>query len=166
MDDYLMHYGVLGMKWGIRKYQNEDGSLTEAGKQHYSSKYSPEQIRRDRKVYGNRGVERINKRMKYDLDSISGARSAEADRISKARRTAVVTGNIGRTLGSIAGGVGGYVIGKKVVSKYVNDPVVSSLAAPAIATGMASIGNYLGSTLGKNAGMNVYGYKGNKFRYS
>lgn len=27
-----MHYGVLGMKWGVRRYQNEDGSLTEAGK--------------------------------------------------------------------------------------------------------------------------------------
>lgn len=31
----LAHYGVLGMKWGMRRYQNEDGSLTAAGKQHY-----------------------------------------------------------------------------------------------------------------------------------
>lgn len=32
----LMHYGVLGQKWGIRRYQNEDGSLTSAGKRRYS----------------------------------------------------------------------------------------------------------------------------------
>ena len=31
-NDFIMHYGIKGMKWGIRRYQNEDGTLTEAGK--------------------------------------------------------------------------------------------------------------------------------------
>lgn len=30
--DELYHYGILGMKWGFRRYQNKDGSLTPAGK--------------------------------------------------------------------------------------------------------------------------------------
>ena len=35
-DNYLEHHGILGMKWGVRRYQNEDGSLTDAGKRRYS----------------------------------------------------------------------------------------------------------------------------------
>lgn len=29
---YLAHHGILGMKWGVRRYQNADGTLTNAGK--------------------------------------------------------------------------------------------------------------------------------------
>lgn len=34
----LQHHGILGMKWGVRRYQNKDGSLTAAGKKRYSAK--------------------------------------------------------------------------------------------------------------------------------
>lgn len=37
-DSDLQHYGVLGMKWGVRKYQNKDGSLTAAGQKRYGYK--------------------------------------------------------------------------------------------------------------------------------
>lgn len=32
----LYHWGVKGMKWGVRRYQNKDGSLTKAGERRYS----------------------------------------------------------------------------------------------------------------------------------
>lgn len=39
MDSYIYHHGIKGMKWGVRRYQNEDGSLTPAGKKRISKKY-------------------------------------------------------------------------------------------------------------------------------
>lgn len=32
---YLAHHGVKGQKWGVRRYQNADGSLTDEGRRHY-----------------------------------------------------------------------------------------------------------------------------------
>ena len=38
----LMHYGVMGMRWGVRRYQNPDGSLTAEGQRRYDA-----ELRRD-----------------------------------------------------------------------------------------------------------------------
>lgn len=35
MNEEMYHHGILGQKWGIRRFQNSDGSLTSAGKRRY-----------------------------------------------------------------------------------------------------------------------------------
>jgi hypothetical protein len=35
-DGELYHHGIKGQKWGIRRYENDDGTLTEAGKKRYA----------------------------------------------------------------------------------------------------------------------------------
>lgn len=47
-DNYLAHWGITGMKWGVRRFQNPDGSLTEEGKLRYIRKEN--EAKRKKKV--------------------------------------------------------------------------------------------------------------------
>lgn len=49
-DDELYHHGVKGQKWGVRRYQNADGSLTPEGSKHYAKTIS-----KDRFLYKDTG---------------------------------------------------------------------------------------------------------------
>ena len=48
---YIKHHGVKGMKWGVRRYQNKDGSLTAEGRKKYVDTIG------DTKTYTKNGVE-------------------------------------------------------------------------------------------------------------
>lgn len=62
-ENYLMHFGILGQKWGVRRYQNFDGTLTAAGRERYGKNikdYPEMKLRRqvgivNNIVYGKKG---------------------------------------------------------------------------------------------------------------
>lgn len=71
--DSLQHYGLKGMKWGIRRYQNPDGTLTPAGKLRYS----------DKATYKTK-YKRDKRAAKYDTKSLE----TEAKALRKTRKLA------------------------------------------------------------------------------
>lgn len=52
MENELMHWGIKGMKWGVRRYQNKDGSLTPAGKKRYDKEMA--KLKEEEKVAKNK----------------------------------------------------------------------------------------------------------------
>lgn len=137
----LSHYGVPGMKWGVRK----DG---------WNKGYSEDQRKRDLRIYGRGGVRRINKSMNKYGDSISGARSSEARRIGRARKASRVGGQIG----TVAGGIAGFIAGQKISAKIPPEFRFQ------VAAGSAAVGTQLGRYGGQAIGMIAYGYSPDKFR--
>ena len=52
MENELMHWGIKGMKWGVRRYQNKDGSLTPAGKKRYDNEMA--KLKEEEKIAKNK----------------------------------------------------------------------------------------------------------------
>lgn len=49
-EEVLEHHGIKGQRWGVRRFQNKDGSLTSAGKKRYDDSDADESLAEDRKA--------------------------------------------------------------------------------------------------------------------
>lgn len=73
-NDELIHYGILGQKWGVRRYQNKDGTLTNAGKKRYDSEM--DKLKKEERILKNK------QRTKAKFDNLESKRK-EIDELRK-----------------------------------------------------------------------------------
>lgn len=79
MNNELTHWGIKGQKWGVRRYQNKDGSLTAAGRERYSDSIA------DTKVYTKKGVEVTLRKQPTPLISKVAAKLSKSALTNSAR---------------------------------------------------------------------------------
>lgn len=82
MEYELYHYGIPGMKWGIRRYQNKDGSLTPAGEKRLE-KYKTKELDRITKKYKTEKL--AARRDKLEDEFLDKYDSYTQSRLNKAR---------------------------------------------------------------------------------
>lgn len=83
-DEYLEHHGIIGQKWGVRRYQNKDGSLTSLGKKRMES--ADARTARASAKFKLDSAHNAEKSIKYDLRG-KASKADRYDRLSKQQKS-------------------------------------------------------------------------------
>ena len=155
MENELYHFGIKGMKWGIRRYQNADGSLTDAGKRRYDKQQQKEKERKERISGKTASLEKMTdtERNRYSQKRIKtmGGKghailSETTNYLGKELKTAAkgVAGTAVSSLGTGAA-VGGFSIAAGSSAVVAGSTFVSGLIAGGVFGGAAAV-TVLGAT--------------------
>lgn len=119
MENYLRHWGIKGMKWGVRRYQNKDGSLTPAGRKRYNDDDVHDDYKR---AHDSKNVKYMSDKELRERNNRLQMEQQYASMTKQKSRGEKVVKAIVATAGTIAALEGAYQTYKRIGTKVANSP--------------------------------------------